>query len=278
MKTVPKLLICDIDGTIVVKGGMPLPETAKALRLFHDRGIMVALASGRPLDERIINKTIEWGLGFVPDFVIGMNGAEVWFREDGRIEKSGYLDKETVKEIMEVIWPLPVNMGVYVDGYDRVLVRKEDSWTVHSRDRNHSNIIISDMEAMCENDTGKVEMHYDETDEGDIIRAIRQHPSDKWVLIKTFKEALEVMKPGVDKGRTLKSCCERLQISLDDVIACGDMENDIPMLKIAGTGICLLNGSPEAKRIADIVTKEDVAHDGLGKCLLKIAKGWDMKE
>lgn len=272
----PALLICDIDGTVVVKGGMPMPETKRALGLFHDRGIPFALASGRPLDRRIIDKTIEWGLGFRPDFIIGMNGAEVWFREDDEIERSDYLNKDTVRQIMEILWPLPVNMGVYENGYDRVLVRKEDSWTVHSRDRNHSNIIVSGMEAMCQNDTGKVEVHYDEKDEDMIIEAINEHQSDEWMLVKTFTETLEFMKKGVDKGRALRRCCRRLGMSLEDVIACGDMENDIPMLKEAGLSICLLNGSAEAKAAADVVTEQDVEHDGLGICLLKLAREMDM--
>ena len=53
-----------------------------------------------------------------------------------------------------------------------------------------------------------------------------------------------------------------------DVIACGDMDNDIAMLQAAGTGICLANGSEATKKAADFVTEKDVCHDGLGEYLL----------
>ena len=67
----PKLLICDIDGTLTVKGGQPGPKTFEALRRFHEEGVMIGLASGRPVDHRTIGKIKEWGYDFDPDIVIG---------------------------------------------------------------------------------------------------------------------------------------------------------------------------------------------------------------
>ena len=77
------------------------------------------------------------------------------------------------------------------------------------------------------------------------------------------------MKPGIDKGVALKIACEELRISLEEVVACGDMDNDIPMIEAAGTGICLANGSENTKKAADIITEKDVYHDGLGDFFIR---------
>ena len=101
------------------------------------------------------------------------------------------------------------------------------------------------------------------------MKTANAHKSDKYIFLKSFYGTLEYMKPGIDKGVALENICRELNIPLDKVVACGDMDNAIAMLEKAGTGICLLNGSEATKKAADHVTDEDVVHDGLGKYVLK---------
>ncbi len=96
----PELLICDIDGTVVSKGTMILPETKKAIQSFVDQGVLFALASGRPITRKNINKTREWGFDFDPAFIIGNNGNEIWYNDEKTIHRSDLLRKELVREIL----------------------------------------------------------------------------------------------------------------------------------------------------------------------------------
>ena len=269
MKMDVKLLICDIDGTLVMKGGQPMPKTKEALQRFHDAGVMMGLASGRPIDQRMINKYHEWGLDFLPDVLIGFNGCQTWNHIDQKVEVLEKLKKEEIKEILEYMWDLGTNVITYEDGYNKVIARKMDWMLEASQKRNNSNIVIADKERLCLNDTCKLEFHYEEEMDDKVMDMARRHPSDKYVFIKTFAGTLEYMKPGIDKGRALKKICERFDISLKDVVACGDMDNDIEMIKEAGTGVCLLNGSDKTKKAADYITAKDVNHDGLGEFLLE---------
>jgi hydroxymethylpyrimidine pyrophosphatase-like HAD family hydrolase len=77
------------------------------------------------------------------------------------------------------------------------------------------------------------------------------------------------MDPRVDKGSALRKYCTHAGITPAEVIACGDMENDIGMMKAAGLGVCLLNGSEAARSAADNVTDYPVAEDGLGRWFFK---------
>ena len=271
MKEDVKLLICDIDGTLVEKGGAPLQKTERALKLFHEEGVLLGLASGRPADFRLKGKFREWGYDFDPDIVIGFNGCEVWDRFSDNKRQYNFLEKEETEKILEYIWPLDVNVITYGNGYDAVIARRKDHLIEASMKRNRSIVSFSDKkEDFLRHDVPKLEIHYDEEKyEEEILKIIEEHRSKNYTCTKTYTGTLEFMKPGIDKGIALERICGEMNISLEKVVACGDMDNDIAMLKTAGTGICLLNGSEETKKAADYITEKDVSHDGLGEYLLE---------
>ncbi|KAG0335794.1 hypothetical protein BG004_008316 [Podila humilis] len=73
---------------------------------------------------------------------------------------------------------------------------------------------------------------------------------------------LEVSGPGVNKGLGLKQYCEGHGIPRHGVVAFGDLLNDAEMLQYAGLGLCMGNGHPEMKKLADRVIGTN-AEDGL---------------
>ena len=62
--------------------------------------------------------------------------------------------------------------------------------------------------------------------------------------------------------------CEQLHIDTADVIAFGDGENDIEMLKTAGTAVVMENALEQVKAYADIVCPSN-ENDGIAKTLMK---------
>ena len=70
------------------------------------------------------------------------------------------------------------------------------------------------------------------------------------------------MRGGVDKGVGLADLCETMGISLAETVAAGDSANDIGMLKAAGLGCCMANGTADAKAAADRIIG-DVRENGL---------------
>ena len=72
----------------------------------------------------------------------------------------------------------------------------------------------------------------------------------------------DIVRGGIDKGVGLADLCEKMGLTLADAVAAGDSANDIGMLKAAGLGCCMENGSADAKAAADRVIG-DVREDGL---------------
>ena len=91
--------------------------------------------------------------------------------------------------------------------------------------------------------------------------------SDFWLGL-TSPAYLEIMEKGVSKGNALTMLCEQLHIDTADVIAFGDGENDIEMLKTAGTAVVMENALEQVKAYADIVCPSN-ENDGIAKTLMK---------
>ena len=72
----------------------------------------------------------------------------------------------------------------------------------------------------------------------------------------------EFVPKGFSKAKGISLMCERLGIDVADTIAVGDSINDVDMLKHAGIGICMGNGSEPAKECADYITT-DIFEDGI---------------
>lgn len=84
--------------------------------------------------------------------------------------------------------------------------------------------------------------------------------------------AFEIFKKGVNKGSTLLYLCDLLGLDKNNIIAMGDNMNDLSMIKVAGIGCAMINGSESLKKQAKYITKYDCNNDGVRRFLEKIIK------
>ena len=61
---------------------------------------------------------------------------------------------------------------------------------------------------------------------------------------------VEISGPGVTKASTLALLCEELGVAPDEVVAFGDMPNDLAMLQWAGTSYAMANAHPSVTALA----------------------------
>ncbi|HBF39057.1 MAG TPA: hypothetical protein DDW50_17285, partial [Firmicutes bacterium] len=77
---------------------------------------------------------------------------------------------------------------------------------------------------------------------------------------------LEILAPGVSKGKALKEVSESWGFGQDEVMAIGDAPNDISMVEWAGVGVAVGNAVPELKKVATMVVT-DHDHDGVAEAI-----------
>lgn len=83
------------------------------------------------------------------------------------------------------------------------------------------------------------------------------------------EEYLELVCHGVSKGTAVRFLCDYLHVDLKDTVACGDAENDIPMIVTAGVGVCMCNGDENVKEKADYITVHNNNEGGVAEAIRK---------
>ena len=265
------VVVADIDGTLAMKGGNLMPRTRAAIQRLHREGVLFGVASGRPLDRRILNLAHDWDLGFEFDLAIGMNGGDLYDKETDEISHFYQLKKEDVKTILSFIHDLDLNAIVYVNAYDEINALRMDDFLRDSQRRNKSIVEIGDVDFVSRHDTGKIEVHLKPALKPELMKRVAEHPSDHWITVTTFEtpdhSTVEFLDPRVNKGVALQQFSQKTGIPLSEFMAFGDMENDIGLLREAGWGVCLINGSDDTKAVAQDITEYSVLEDGVGRYL-----------
>ena len=90
-------------------------------------------------------------------------------------------------------------------------------------------------------------------------------------MSSSIPDYIEFVPKGITKNKALENLCKKLNICKNEVIAIGDAENDIQMLKFAGMGIAMGNADEKTKSISDYITDSN-NNDGVAKALEKFLK------
>ena len=268
-----KAIAADIDMTLTAKGG-DLPEiTKKAFDAMHENGVLIGLATGRELNDRLYNQGAEWGLSYPMDFLIGMNGGMLWDRFHGNVWNMDLMSMDTMKEILYFMKPIvdeyEVSVNVEGGGNHAAMNIKDELFASMKRRGWKFDDFTGDIEGFCSKPCYKILFRTTPDVEKLIREKFTPVYGDRFQIISTFPGTVEVMDKNVTKGTGLAKIAAANNISMDEIIAFGDNENDNPLLEAAGWGVCLANGSDGTKAIADDVTEQDCFAGGAGIYLIE---------
>jgi Cof subfamily protein (haloacid dehalogenase superfamily) len=264
-----KLLVIDIDGTLVGKDGNILPEDREALAKACDLGIKVSLSTGRAAQAclSLIRQMALDGYHIFFDGALVSNPAQ---NEEVYIQP---LSKAVLKQAVEFAHLNEINIDLY--STTQYFVERETwSSTVH-RDFFSLKPILVDFDKLWKQER-IIKIGLVSTSPQEAAKARDFHLQFKsslhfsWVRTPAFPDVdfINVVAPGVSKGKALKALASHLGILLTEVIAIGDGTNDITLLSLAGLGIAMGNAPAEVKATADYITL-DVDHSGLAAAINK---------
>jgi len=95
-----RLVLCDIDGTLVTTGQPMGEKTKEVIDRLHAHGVLFGIASGRSVHQQLSKQAKAWGFDWPFDVLIGMNGSELWDEIEQKRSDYYQLSKETIKEIV----------------------------------------------------------------------------------------------------------------------------------------------------------------------------------
>jgi Cof subfamily protein (haloacid dehalogenase superfamily) len=244
-----RLVITDIDGTLVTKQKLLTPRSIEAVQRLSDAGILFGVTTGRPpAGTRMLVDSLP-GL----KFIAGFNGGIV-VRRDFSTFKQNLLPAEVAKQVGQIIQEHKMDVWLYTDKdwfvsdpnayrVDREAATVQFAPKVtatfdHLFDRVAKIVGISknyDAVARCEND---VQQRC-----GTSVSAARSQPF-----------YLDVTHPNANKGEVVMLASEFGKIPTQEIATIGDMLNDITMFKKSGVSIAMGNASPEVQKAATYVT------------------------
>jgi len=264
-----KLLVVDIDGTIMNSKGTISTEDTAALTKASKLGVSVAISTGRAVLSSI--KVLEQ---------LSLDGYHIFF--DGALvynpeTKEELFTSPIENELLEQLTDYSNSLGLDTDFYSvtKYFVARETWITDIRRDFYGLNPIVTNLkETMLREKIIKGAIVVASSEERTKAEEIGNHFADRlefsWTTTPAYPEIvfINVIAPDVSKGKALEALASHLRINLAEVMAIGDGANDISLLSTAGLGIAVENASDELKAVADYITL-DVEHSGVAAAVNK---------
>ncbi|MCI5773498.1 MAG: Cof-type HAD-IIB family hydrolase [Erysipelotrichaceae bacterium] len=260
-----KLIASDIDGTLINSQSECSPKTIAALKAAKAQGIKFAICSGRPVSG-IKPLLALWKLEDIVDYIVGMNGGEVLNIQADKFVTCYPLAEDVIKELMDEYEP----MGYIPTYYDEtgLYCQTITADVIDVATRTATPYFQGDVRALTKGAQPKLMFILPPDKMVDIESYYQAHQDPRYVAFKTAKDLFEFSHPLLAKDIGIKIICAQLGIDMQQVLAFGDTTNDIQMLQEAGIGVCMANGTADAKAVADYIT-DSCDEDGIANYLNK---------
>ena len=179
------------------------------------------------------------------NYTICFNGSLIVNNNENEIFSS-YIDKNVVVEIDDFILDNNINWIYYL--YDNRLIRKDISDIKEFINKNKIYKIVG-------------------ISTPDVIDKIRnnlpEYILDNLEITSSELNRIEFVSKGMTKVKAIELLLNKLDIDKENVVAIGDGDNDIDMIKYVGCGIAMSNSPEIVKENANIVTKHSNNEDGV---------------
>jgi Cof subfamily protein (haloacid dehalogenase superfamily) len=263
----PGLIATDVDGTLLDEDERVTPRTRAAVQAAVEAGAVFVLATGRP--PRWITPVVE-GLGLAP-LAVCANGAVIYDPATDRIVSANTLLPDALGELAEIANRVIPGAGLAVErvgnsAHDAATPQFVSSPGYEHAWLNPDNTEVS-LEDLLSQPAVKLLVRKAGARSSEMAAALVKHVGLLGdITYSTNNGLIEVVPVGISKATGVEQVAGPLGLSAGDVVAFGDMPNDVPMLSWAGRGVAMGNAHPDALAAADEVTVTN-ADDGVARVL-----------
>lgn len=272
-----KVIIMDIDGTLVNDKKEITPKTKEVLLKAQEQGALLVLASGRPTSglrklaaELQMDKHHGLFVCFNGSKVIDCQSDEVLFNQAMSVE-----DSKAVLEHLKNFKARPMfDKGEYMyvnDVFDNYITYKGKPFNVMQYESRGNNYILCekrDLAAFVDFEINKILTYGDPEYLQEHYQEMMAPFKDRLNCMFTGDFYFEYTAKGIDKAKALDSVLIPMGYTKDEMIAFGDAQNDKTMIEYVGCGVAMANASDDLKAVADEITLSN-NDDGIAESLLK---------
>ena len=253
----PRLLVFDLDGTLLDPTQHIPSRVLSALCLLQMHGITLTIATGRiPASAAPFLSQLRVDIP-----VILYNGGLI-AKPTGETVYKRTLDLEVARDALLLAQEIPVDRQLYLDPSDTFYYAEAitDQLRSFSQDDRIPAREVENLATYVERVQADPMKLLIIGEEEELIRLRKRfqqrHPEP--TCVHSNRNCVEILPPNVSKGAALHHLCRVIELDIEDVIASGDNPNDREMLLEAGTGVAMATAPKEMLEEADRVV-EDLA-------------------
>jgi hydroxymethylpyrimidine pyrophosphatase-like HAD family hydrolase len=262
-----KLVASDLDGTLLRPDETVSERTMAAILATRRAGITLVLVTGRP--PRNLGPIAErLGVGGI---AICANGAVVWDLDTGTILDLTPLAADlAIRLVHKLRAAIPGALFAVEleDGFGR-----EAGWAEGLLPA-APDALEADALELITGPATKLLLRHPTLPFAEVAGRARAAVGEQAVVTWAGTRVVEISAPGVTKAFALERLCRRLGIRSEEVVAVGDMPNDLAMLAWAGRSVAVANAADEVLAAADEVTAANV-DDGVALVLERVVAARD---
>ncbi len=269
-----KLIALDLDGTIISNSTKISEKCIDAINTVADKGVIIAICTGRVMGE--IPEKIK-NLKSVKYFITSGGSSIVTNLSDSIY--SNTIDYDIANKIFEILNEYKCLIDLYIDGQGYMQysdLKKLDFYNVNDGFEQilYTSRCMKDdiMEYYNANKPRleKINLFFADKKERReaIYRISKLNPAPK--LAHSMEYNLEITSSTACKGQALQHLCHLTGVDMSEVMAMGDSNNDISMLKLAGISVAMGNASESVRNIAKYIT-DTCENNGAAKAIINYA-------
>lgn len=246
-----KLIALDLDNTLLEKDLTIADKTLSLLQECAANGIEIVIATGR-----LFYSAEKYAKQIGPNTkILCYNGCLV-------TEANGkpIFQAQLTPEIMKKVASFAKEKGLYSQFYKdhKILVEKVTEGTTIDPDlANTTAIEVGDFDTYEFTPSPKAMIVAKPEDVPMYQAQLKEVIGDETYIAQSQPYLIEIMPKDINKAHSLELLCEKLDISKDEVMACGDNTNDAEMVIWAGTGVAMANAVDSLKAVSEYVCNNE---------------------
>jgi hydroxymethylpyrimidine pyrophosphatase-like HAD family hydrolase len=233
----PRLVATDLDGTLLRGDGTVSARTAHVLAELDRRGVPVVFVTGRPVRWMEAVRRHVGGHGLA----ICSNGAVVIALRDDVVELARPVPEAAGAAVVRDLRAALPDVRFAVESVDGFGM-EADYPAIHPPPEGSP---VEPIERLLRREPVKLMVRHPTLEPDAFLHAVDEVTAGRVVATRSGASAMvEISAAGVTKASTLALLCERFGVAAEEVVAFGDMPNDLPMLAWAGRSFAVAGAHP----------------------------------
>ena len=251
-----KAIMADVDGTLLCSKGYVTPKTVEAIQKIRSKGILFGLSTGRDAVscQNLLNV---WNIAGLVDVIVGMGGGEIDDLTLGVCKSNFPLDGKLIWQIIRHYEDMDVNFCVPKDGV--LFGYRDDKYIRMLSEADKLPYKIVDFSELLQSPQGKLIIICTPDMMPRVVERSKTFSNSayKCACLKTASVLFEYMDTRISKTNGLTEVMQMHGWTLENLLVFGDADNDEDMVKNAGIGVAMKNGSEKTKSAADFITADN---------------------